>query len=211
MKTIHPTGLLSLIAAHQPFDLIDVRTRKEFDKAHIPGARSIPLQELRAARIMRERKLPATEPLYVICRSRVLAGLASGILEGAGCSNAVVVDGGMETWRAEGLPVVRKKWFPGITTNVPMMILLAGFGVGLGLAIHAIFFVVPLIIVFTALGSKIYPLIQRQKRRAYLLDLADTGPHESWVVPHLSRLAAHLGGRESCFHPRHRIRFVHGH
>ena len=112
MKTIHPIGLARLIATHQPFDLIDVRTKEEFDKAHIPGARSIPLPELRASKVLRDRKLPATEPLYVICRSRVLAGLASGILEGAGCANAVVVDGGMETWQAQGLPGRAQKMVP---------------------------------------------------------------------------------------------------
>ncbi len=132
MKTIHPIGLARMITTHQPFDLIDVRTKEEFDKTHIPGARSIPLPELRASKVLRDRKLSATEPLYVICRSRVLAGLASGILKGAGCANAIVVDGGMETWQAQGLPVVRKKWFPKIAIDAPMLTLVAGFGFGLG-------------------------------------------------------------------------------
>ena len=155
MKTIHPIGVARLIATHQPFDLIDVPGRKEeFDKAHIPGARSIPLPELRASKVLRDRKLSATEPLYVICRSRVLAGLATGILEGAGCANAVVVDGGMEAWQAQGLPVVRKKWFPKIAIDAPMLALVAGFGFGLGLAIHEVFFVLPLIVGLPSLMSK---------------------------------------------------------
>ena len=167
MKTIHPIGLARLIATHQPFDLIDVRTKEEFDKAHIPGARSIPLPELRASKVLRDRKLSATEPLYVICRSRVLAGLASGILEGAGCANAVVVDGGMETWQAQGLPVVHKKWFPKIAIDAPMLALVAGFGFGLGLAIHEVFFVLPLIVGFAALSPRIHSFFQRQMRRGY--------------------------------------------
>ena len=99
MKTIHPIGLARLIATRQPFDLIDVRTKEELDKAHIPGARSIPLPELLAPKVLRDRKLSATEPLYVICRSRVLAGLASGTLEGAGCGNAVVSTAGWKPGR----------------------------------------------------------------------------------------------------------------
>jgi len=40
-----------------------------------------------------------------------LASLAAGILTGGGCSQAVVVDGGMDAWISQGLSVVRKKHF----------------------------------------------------------------------------------------------------
>ena len=207
MKTIHAIGLARLIATHQPFDLIDVRTKEEFDKAHIPGARSIPLPELRASKVLRDRKLSATEPLYVICRSRVLAGLASGILKGAGCANAVVVDGGMETWQAQGLPVVRKKWFPKIAIDAPMLALVAGFGFGLGLAVHEVFFVLPLIVGFAALSPRTHSFVQRQMRRSHTVDLRQTDPREDWAVPDVSGLAAHLASGEDIFlHPHHRVR-----
>ena len=212
MKTIHPIGLARLIATHQPFDLIDVRTKEEFDKAHIPGARSIPLPELRASKVLRDRKLSATEPLYVICRSRVLAGLASGILKGAGCANAVVVDGGMETWQAQGLPVVRKNWFPKIAIDAPMLALVAGFGFGLGLAVHEVFFVLPLIVGFAVLSPRTHSFVQRQMRRSHTVDLRQTDSREDWAVPDVSRFAAHLGSGEDIFlHPHHRVRFAKCH
>ena len=207
MKTIHPIGLSRLIATHQPFDLIDVRTKEEFDKAHIPGARSIPLPELRASKVLRDRKLSATEPLYVICRSRVLAGLASGALEGAGCGNAVVVDGGMKTWGERGLPVVRRKWLPETGLDAPMMALIAGFGFGLGLAVHEIFFVVPLIMGFVAVGWEIHSYTQRPMRRFSLADLVRGGANEDWAVPHASQLASHLG-HDFLSHPHHRVCFA---
>ena len=207
MKTIHPMGIASLIARHEPFDLIDVRPRKEFDKAHIPGARSIPLSKLHATEFLRERKLSATEPLYVICRGRSLAGLASGILEGAGCINAAVVDGGMETWEAQGLPVVRKKWLTKITLDSPMMALIAGFGLGLGLALHEIFLVVPAIIGFVALGPKIHSFVQRQMRQSNIVDLVRPGAKEDWAVPHASQFSSHLGD-DFFSHPNHRVRFA---
>jgi rhodanese-related sulfurtransferase len=210
MKTIHPIGLARLIATHQPFDLIDVRTKEEFDKAHIPGARSIPLPELRASKVLRDRKLPATEPLYVICRSRALAGLASGILEGAGCSNAVVVDGGMETWQAQGLPGGRKKCFPKIAIDAPTLAVVAGFGFGLGLAIHEVFFVVPLIVGLAALGPKIYSFVQRQIRQNNIVDLVRPGLLEDWAVPHASQFSSHLG-HHFFAHPHHRVRFAKCH
>ena len=111
MTTIHPMGMASLIADHRPFDLIDVRSRAEFDKLHIPGARSVPLKKLSPALILRERRLAASEPLFVICRNRVLATLAAGMLRGVGCSQPVVVDGGMETWETQGLPAIRTRNF----------------------------------------------------------------------------------------------------
>jgi rhodanese-related sulfurtransferase len=212
MKTIHPIGLARMITTHQPFDLIDVRTKEEFDETHIPGARSIPLPELRAPKFLRNRKLSATEPVYVICRSRVLAGLASGILKGAGCANAVVVDGGMETWQAQGLPVVRKKWFPKIAIDAPMLALVAGFGFGLGLAVHEVFFVLPLIVGFAVLSPRTHSFVQRQMRRSHTVDLRQTDPREDWAVPDVSRLAAHLGSGEDIFlHPHHRVRFAKCH
>ena len=109
MITIHPVGLAKLIDNHEPLDLIDVRTEKEFGDFHIDGARSVPLKNLSAPKVLQGRKLAGTEPLYIICGGRVRAGLAAGILSGGGCCRAVVVDGGMELWISQGLPVVRKK------------------------------------------------------------------------------------------------------
>src|SRR5437773_4149240 len=36
MKTIHPIGPARMITTHQPFDLIDVRTKEEFDRHTSP-------------------------------------------------------------------------------------------------------------------------------------------------------------------------------
>jgi rhodanese-related sulfurtransferase len=111
MITIHSSTMAALIDKRQPLDLIDVRTKQEFRSFHIRGARSFPLRELLAAKLLRGRKREATEPLYIICNNRVRASLAAGMLTGAGCRQPVVVDGGMETWVREGLSVVCKRPF----------------------------------------------------------------------------------------------------
>jgi rhodanese-related sulfurtransferase len=111
MTTIQSLGLAALIDNRQPLDLIDVRTEQEFRSFHIRGAQSFPLRELSAAKVLRGRKREATEPLYIICNNRVRASLAAGMLTGAGCTQPVVVDGGMETWVREGLSVVCKRPF----------------------------------------------------------------------------------------------------
>jgi rhodanese-related sulfurtransferase len=111
MITIHSFGLAALIDKRQPLDLIDVRTKQEFRSFHIRGARSFPLKELSAPKLLHGRKREAPEPLYIICNNRVRASLAAGMLTGAGCRHPVVVDGGMNTWVRQGLPVVCKRHF----------------------------------------------------------------------------------------------------
>jgi hypothetical protein len=54
MDTIHPLGLATMMATHQPFALIDVRPRDQFQCSHICGAHSIPLNGLCPAKIVRE-------------------------------------------------------------------------------------------------------------------------------------------------------------
>jgi rhodanese-related sulfurtransferase len=111
MITIHSSAMAALIDKRQPLDLIDVRTKQEFRSFHIRGAQSFPLRDLSAAKVLRGRKREATEPLYIICNNRVRASLAAGMLTGAGCRQPVVVDGGMNIWVRQGLPVVCKKRF----------------------------------------------------------------------------------------------------
>lgn|SRR6516162_362863 len=111
MTTIHPMKMAALIVNHKPFDLIDVRPREEFDRLHIPGARSVPLKEMSPAKIVSEHKLKASEPLFLVCRNRALASLASGMLRAAGCSQPVVVEGGMRVWEIMRLPAVPTRRF----------------------------------------------------------------------------------------------------
>src|SRR5207248_6695375 len=111
MTTIHSSRMAALIANHQSLDLIDVRTEQEFQSFHIPGAQSFPLKNISAPNLLRRRKLAATEPLYIISSNRVQAGLAAGILKGAGCLHPTVVEGGMNIWMSRGLSVVRKRSF----------------------------------------------------------------------------------------------------
>ncbi len=114
MTTIHPLGLAFTIATQGAVELIDVRPRAEFSFAHIRDARSIPLRKLQAAKIVRERGLTNPKPLFLICNGKTRAGLAAGMLRAAGCLEPVVVEGGMELWEANGLPVMRPWQFPAI-------------------------------------------------------------------------------------------------
>ena len=109
MKMMDCLALETLVVNHEPIELIDVRSKKEFAAMHIPGARSVPFGELAATRIFR-RERPTTERVYVISAGgHARASLATGILRSAGCVNAVPVDGGMKDWVARGFPLQRKR------------------------------------------------------------------------------------------------------
>lgn len=83
--------------------VLDVRPAEEFRAGHLPGARSIPLAELRS----RLGELPKDREIVAYCRGPycVLAIEAVRALREAGFS-ASRLDSGPLDWRAAGVPVV---------------------------------------------------------------------------------------------------------
>lgn len=86
--------------------VLDVRPRDEFRAGHIPGALSVPIEEL-AARIA---ELPPDQEVVAYCRSAycVLAYRAVELLRERG-RKARRLDGGLPEWRAAGLQVAVPK------------------------------------------------------------------------------------------------------
>jgi hydroxyacylglutathione hydrolase len=74
--------------------VLDVRRTAEFREGHVTGAQNIPLDELpqRLAEVDRE------EPLAVICAGGYRSSIACSLLERAGFTNIVNVQGGTEEW-----------------------------------------------------------------------------------------------------------------
>ena len=106
MDTIHPLDLATMMATHQPFALIDVRPRDQFECSHICGARSIPLNRLCPEKIRREHGNDDSGPVFLVCRRGIRASLAAGMLRPSGRLRPIIVAGGMELWEAQGLPTV---------------------------------------------------------------------------------------------------------
>lgn len=120
MKTITPIELQMLID-EQAVELIDVRPRKEFKAIHAVVARSVPLSDLKPHSFLTHRKLDGRAPLYIMSREKAEASLAVCSLGGAGLVDPVVVEGGIEAWEGQCLPVVRSKpWrMPFIHSHAP--------------------------------------------------------------------------------------------
>lgn len=91
--------------------LIDVRPRLEFDSGHLPGAISMPIDELPE----RVQEIPPQRPVVAYCRGTycLFAGEAVELLRSKGFE-AVRLDGGWTEWsvaasRAEEVPLARNR------------------------------------------------------------------------------------------------------
>ncbi|MFG1230538.1 ArsR/SmtB family transcription factor [Xanthobacter wiegelii] len=102
---LEPIGRADLVERAQAglVTVIDVRPREEFDLGHVPGAVSIPLEELDA----RLEELDPAAEIVAYCRGAycLLAVEAVVRLRAKGFSARRMEDG-MPEWRAAGLPVV---------------------------------------------------------------------------------------------------------
>lgn len=102
--TLEPIGHHELLVRSERAEVVvlDVRPREEFEAGHIPGAISIPLEDLRA----RLGELPRGLEVVAYCRGPycVLAPQAVELLAQRGF-RARRLDEGLPEWRLAGLPV----------------------------------------------------------------------------------------------------------
>lgn len=82
--------------------LLDVRRDDEWQAGHAPGARHIPLDQLR----VRSGEVPPDRSVVAVCRSGARSGQATHFLRGAGL-DVVNLDGGMRAWARAGGDIVR--------------------------------------------------------------------------------------------------------
>jgi rhodanese-related sulfurtransferase/transcriptional regulator with XRE-family HTH domain len=99
-RTLDPREAYTLIAAGD-VDIVDVRGPEEWASGHIPGARLLPLAELRDDP---RKGLPRDRVLFVCARgARSLS--AAGLAEAIGLKDVSSLDGGTLAWASAGLPI----------------------------------------------------------------------------------------------------------
>lgn len=76
--------------------IVDVRTAREWQSGHVPGAVHVPLGELLA----RAPAIPRDRPLATICEGGYRSNLAASLLERIGIEPVVNIADGMSAWRA---------------------------------------------------------------------------------------------------------------
>ncbi len=106
VPTIAPDELVVELKSKQEKILVlDVRSQKEYDSGHLPGALHIPHDEL-ASRID-EVKLQEADKVVVYCEVGGRAGKAEATLTEAGIENVYDLEGHMRGWRADKRPTKR--------------------------------------------------------------------------------------------------------
>ena len=82
--------------------IVDVRRPDEFAAGHIPKAVNIPHTEI--AQRLDELRPSLRKEVVVYCESGRRAAIAQGILEQAGFTKVLHLQGDMNAWRKHGLP-----------------------------------------------------------------------------------------------------------
>ncbi len=104
VNDVSPVEAQKRLSQKQKPYLLDVRQPEEYRSGHIPGAKLIPLGDLRS----RMNELPKDREILVVCRSGNRSLSATRQLASAGF-NAVNVRGGLVAWSRTGLPVSKGK------------------------------------------------------------------------------------------------------
>lgn len=102
--TVRPADLTALRQEHPGTRLLDVRTPGEFAAAHIEGSYNVPLPDLAEHRA---ELAGSTDPVVLICQSGMRASKAEEQLTAAGLNHIHVLDGGVNAWKAAGLPTLK--------------------------------------------------------------------------------------------------------
>jgi rhodanese-related sulfurtransferase len=99
---IAASELLALINAGAAPTIIDVRSRREFQEGHVPGARLIPFWKL----LTGSPEIPAAmdDPVVLYCGHGPRAHLAGAALRRRGFRRVTYLDGHMAGWCRSKFP-----------------------------------------------------------------------------------------------------------
>lgn len=125
--------------------LIDVRGADEYQSGHIPGALSLPLDQLQPGNLVSvagDTRIGQSKPVYLTCLTGLRAAQAADRLIAAGYENVRVLDGGTRAWQQAGLPIRRCGNAVSVMRQVQITVgTLLVLKVVLGFTVHQLFFV----------------------------------------------------------------------
>ncbi|HEX7814335.1 rhodanese-like domain-containing protein [Dyella sp.] len=90
---------------HAPL-LVDVRHPDEYRDGHIAGALNIPVEQLAARHGVLD--VPRDSDIVVYCKSGIRAAKAQALLQSIGYSHVRVLEGSVQGWQRQHLPLVRE-------------------------------------------------------------------------------------------------------
>lgn len=103
MNEVDPAAFQADFIAHpDEYIFIDVRSANIYESAHAKGAINIPIENLYDDHY----SLPKSgKKIALICTTGRLAAIAYGYLQDWGFNNLVHIQGGLQNWTYEGLPI----------------------------------------------------------------------------------------------------------
>jgi rhodanese-related sulfurtransferase len=104
VNSITPVELAAMVAAQPGVDLVDVRDPEEWITGHVPGARLIPLAELRSDP---EAHLVRGKPIVFICAKGVRGLQAAKLADRFGYEPIYNLEGGTKAWTTAGFALAR--------------------------------------------------------------------------------------------------------
>jgi rhodanese-related sulfurtransferase len=101
--SIAPDALMTQIADGTAPVVLDVRSRKEFDEGHVPGARHLPFWQAgkKWRLVVPERDVP----LVLYCGHGPRAYIAAATLKRRGFNRIAYLAGHMKKWKEMNLPL----------------------------------------------------------------------------------------------------------
>ena len=94
-------ALAGQLETETPPFVVDVRSEREWNQAHIAGSHNVPLTHLRE----RFAGIPRDQPLVVHCEGGYRSAIAASLLAQAGWTRLHDLVGGIKAWQASQLPV----------------------------------------------------------------------------------------------------------
>ena len=102
VETLTANEAAELLSTRTEIDVIDVRDFEDFATGHIPGARDVPLDILRADT---DRELAGKPAVMFVCQRGNRSLTAAKMAERLGYEHVYNLEGGTAAWAAAGLPI----------------------------------------------------------------------------------------------------------
>ena len=104
LEMVSPKSAQELVEKDQNVKLLDVRSALEYSDSHIKGSVNIPIDMLTS----RLKELNESGNSYIVlCRTGNRSPMAADMLIQSGISSVKVMEGGVERWRKERLPIIK--------------------------------------------------------------------------------------------------------
>jgi rhodanese-related sulfurtransferase len=95
--------LLGQIMTEKPPLVVDVRSQREYDRDHVPGAVHIPFYS--AGSGLKDLGYPKTGPVVLYCEHGPRAGIAGFSMYLSGYEKVYSLEGDMKGWRTNEFPI----------------------------------------------------------------------------------------------------------